>query len=168
MDGYLQRLQEALAAAIQGMSSEDLLRHPEGKWSAAEVLEHLYLTYSGTVKGCERCLQNGKPLLSPPNFHNRMAKFVVVKIGHMPGGRAAPEGTRPIGMPAEQVVENLTAKIAVMDALLGRCEVRFGARTRFLSHPVLGPLTGAEWRKFHWVHGRHHVRQILALRQRIA
>jgi hypothetical protein len=28
----------------------------------------------------------------------------------------------------------------------------------------LGPLTGAQWRKFHLVHGRHHARQIRQLR----
>jgi len=25
---------------------------------------------------------------------------------------------------------------------------------------VLGPLTASQWRKFHWIHGRHHVKQI--------
>jgi hypothetical protein len=29
---------------------------------------------------------------------------------------------------------------------------------------ILGPLTGAQWRKFHLVHGRHHVKQVLHLR----
>ena len=59
MDWYLERLHEAIASATRGMTTEDLRRHPEGKWSAAEVLEHLYLTYTGTVKGFERCLQAG-------------------------------------------------------------------------------------------------------------
>ncbi len=50
MDFYLQRLQEALTTATRGMTIEDLTRHPEGKWNTAEVLEHLYLTYTCTVK----------------------------------------------------------------------------------------------------------------------
>jgi hypothetical protein len=29
---------------------------------------------------------------------------------------------------------------------------------------VLGPLTGAQWRKFHLVHGLHHQKQLLRLR----
>ena len=58
MDAYLQRLQEAIASATHGMTAEDLRRHPEGKWSTAEVLEHLYLTYTGTTKAFERCLQD--------------------------------------------------------------------------------------------------------------
>ncbi|MGZ7099671.1 MAG: DUF1569 domain-containing protein [Candidatus Angelobacter sp.] len=35
-----------------------------------------------------------------------------------------------------------------------------------MDHPVLGPLTAAEWRKFHLVHGLHHVKQIRSLRER--
>lgn len=50
MDSYLERLHEAITSAIYGITTEDLRRHPEGKWSTAEVLEHLYLTYSGTMK----------------------------------------------------------------------------------------------------------------------
>jgi hypothetical protein len=29
-----------------------------------------------------------------------------------------------------------------------------------LDHPILGPLTVDQWRKFHVVHTEHHVRQI--------
>src|SRR5947207_10653414 len=62
MDSYLHRLQQAITSATRGMTIEQLTSRAEGKWSAAEILEHLYLTYSGTVKGMERCLQLGKPL----------------------------------------------------------------------------------------------------------
>ena len=61
MDFYLEKLQQEIAAATRGLEAAALARHPDGKWSAAEVLEHLYLTYRGTAKGMERCLQEGKP-----------------------------------------------------------------------------------------------------------
>jgi hypothetical protein len=51
-----------------------------------------------------------------------------------------------------------------MDELIAKWEARHGKQTRLLDHPVLGPLTARQWRKFHWVHGRHHVKQILRLR----
>ncbi len=47
-----------------------------------------------------------------------------------------------------------------MGSGLDACERRFGARTKIMDHLFLGPLTASEWRKFHWVHGRHHARQI--------
>ncbi len=45
MDSALEKLQQAVEDAMEGLSDEDLSWHPPGKWCAAEVLEHLYLTY---------------------------------------------------------------------------------------------------------------------------
>ena len=56
-------------------------------------------------------------------------------------------------------------RIAEMDDMIARCEEKFGSSSKLLDHPILGPLTGAEWRKFHLVHGLHHVKQIRRLRQ---
>ena len=56
MSEYIPRLQEAITTAIRAMGREEMLRQSEGKWSIAQVLEHLYLTYTGTAKGCERAL----------------------------------------------------------------------------------------------------------------
>jgi hypothetical protein len=165
MDAYLERLREAITSATHGMTAEDLGRHPEGKWSTAEVLEHLYLTYTGTVKGFERCLQAGKPLARAPLLKDRMRTFVVTGLGHLPQGRKAPERTLPRGMPAAEVTREIGPRILDMEDLIAQCEARFGKRTRVLDHPILGPLTARQWRKFHWVHGRHHVKQIQKLRR---
>jgi hypothetical protein len=164
MDAYLKRLQEGIASAIHGMSPEDLRRHPESKWSTAEVLEHLYLTYTGTTKAFERCLQEGKPLARKPMLLDRMRTFVVTGLGHMPEGRKAPERAQPRGMPADEVSREIGSRISAMDTVIAQCEARFGERTRILDHPILGPLTARQWRKFHWIHGRHHLKQIKKLR----
>ena len=52
--------------------------------------------------------------------------------------------------------------LVAMDATLADAEKCFGSRTRLLHHPVLGPLAAQEWRRFHQVHGRHHLKQIIA------
>jgi len=165
MDSYLRKLRDAIASASSGMSTEELKRHPEGKWSAAEVLEHLYLTYAGTIKGCERCLQEGRPLARTPALRDRMRTMVVTGFGFMPNGRKAPERSRPRGMDPEEVANAIGTTVAAMDEAISRCEARFGKRTKLMDHPVLGPLTARQWRKFHWVHGRHHVQQIRRLRR---
>ena len=59
MDPRLQKLQAEIAAAVAPMSTAQLTAHPPGKWCAAEVLEHLYLTYTGTIKGFERVVEAG-------------------------------------------------------------------------------------------------------------
>jgi hypothetical protein len=94
-----------------------------------------------------------------------MSAFVVTGLGHLPEGRKAPERTQPRGMPPDEVSRDIGPRISAMDEVIGQCEARFGKRTRVLDHPVLGPLTARQWRKFHWVHGRHHVKQIQKLRQ---
>jgi len=165
MDSYLQRLQEAIASATNGMTAIDLTQHPEGKWSAGEVLEHLYLSYHGTVRGLERCLGDGRPLATAITPTQWISALVVTGFGYLPEGRKAPDRTVPRGMPAEQVIQAVEGEIHAMDDALAKCESKFGKNSRLLDHPVLGALTAKQWRKFHWVHGRHHVRQIIELRR---
>ena len=165
MDFYLQQLQDAISAAIEGVSGDALARRQVGKWSTAEILEHLYLTYTGTIKGFERCLEAGKPMGGRPSAKDRVRVLVVLGFSHLPEGRSAPKNTTPRGISADKVIAEIGAKLAAMDEIIARCESSYGRRTRLLDHPVLGPLTGEQWRKFHWVHGRHHVRQILRLKQ---
>ena len=165
MDSYLERLQQAIASATRGMTADELTRHSEGKWCAAEILEHLYLTYAGTQKAFERCLQAGKPLGGVPTFKQKVAVTAVTECGYFPRGRKSPDQVLPRGMTAEKVVAEIGPRIAAMDAVITQCEERYGARTRVLDHPILGPLTARQWRKFHLAHGRHHVKQIREHRQ---
>ena len=53
--------------------------------------------------------------------------------------------------------------LAAMDQMLSRCEQRFGAGTRITSHFIFGPLTAEQWRKFHLVYTRHHLKQVRKL-----
>jgi hypothetical protein len=165
MDSRLEELKKALESAVEGMSSGQLSWHPGEKWCAAQVLEHLYLTYTGTIKGFEKVMAAGKPLATRASLKQRLRTVVVVGFGHLPEGRKAPENTRPRGLAAEQVRNDVGAKIAAMDAIIAQCEARFGRDVKLLDHPILGPLTATGWRKFHLVHGRHHEKQLLRLRE---
>jgi hypothetical protein len=169
VDPHLEKLQREVATAVGRFTSstvagEELTRHSPGKWSAAEIFEHLYLTYTGTMKGFERVLEAGKPKVTAPTLKQRVGKFVVIGFSHMPSGREAPKTARPRGLPTEKVLAEIVPKIAEMDAFLSRCEETLG-RGKVLDHPILGPLTVAEWKKFHMVHGLHHLRQIRNLRK---
>ena len=96
----------------------------------------------------------------------RVLTFVVVKFGYIPAGREAPAIVQPRGLPVEQVRDEIWAKLAAMDAVIARCEARFGRHVKLLDHPILGALTSTEWRMLHLVHGRHHQKQLLRLRKR--
>jgi hypothetical protein len=167
MDPRLEKLREAITAATRDMSAEQLRARPfqKGKWCAAEVLEHLYLTYTGTVIGFERCLAAGKPLAGTPTWKQRCSAALVVGVGRMPSGRASPKNVLPKGKPADTLLADIGSAMVRMDEVIGQCEGRYGTRIKLLDHPILGPLTGKEWRKFHLVHGRHHMKQIVRLRR---
>jgi uncharacterized protein DUF1569 len=165
MDTRLEKLKENLESAVDGMSRQQLSWHPPSKWCAAEVLEHLYLTYTGTIHGFERVIRKGKPLASRASMAHRVLTLVVVGLGRMPAGRKAPAMVLPKGLPAEQVRSEIGAKMAAMDAIIAQCEARFGRRVKLLDHPILGPLSAMQWRKLHLVHGRHHLKQLLRLRE---
>jgi hypothetical protein len=155
-------LKADLESSVGGLSADELRRCAPGKWCAAEVLEHLYLTYTGTIKGLEKALAEDRPLATPASLKQRLATVIVVGYGHMPSGRKSPSVAQPKGVDGEEVRGQIGAAIEKMDALLTRCEARFG-RVKLLDHPIIGPLSASQWRKFHCVHGRHHHKQLLAL-----
>ncbi len=160
MNSYLERLRQELEEAMGNASASDLGQAPAGKWSPAQILEHLLLTYQGTNRGLEKCLEQGATLATRATIKDRMATILVVNLGYMPNGRQAPERAMPQGMPVEEVRQAIVPTLEKMAATLDECERRFGSRTTIMDHPILGPLTANQWRKFHWVHGRHHTRQI--------
>ena len=165
MDSTLQRVQEAIEAAAGGMSAGQLVQHPEGKWSAAGILEHLSITFGGTARLMRKCLEGGKPLASASTLKQRLAVMLVTGWGYFPTGRPAPEFSRPKGLDGETALHTILQNLATMDQALAECEQRFGSAVKIADHVVLGPLTIPQWRRFHLVHTRHHMKQIERLRQ---
>lgn len=165
MDPVLEALTRSLQSAVDGLSEEQFTWRPAAnKWSVAEILEHLYLSYTGTAKGFEKMLAAGKPVFAPVTGKSRVRKLLVLRFNYLPFGRESPQSTRPKGLPPEKVRLDFPAKIAAMDAFIAKAEAQFGRGAPILEHPFLGPLTGAQWRKFHRLHGQHHRKQIIQLR----
>jgi len=119
-------------------------------------------TYRGTARLFAKVLENGELRVRPRTLKEIAAQLVVIRLGHMPTGRKAPEMTIPCGQPAAAVAGEVRAQFVRMATLQAEVAGRFGDR-RIGQHPMLGALTAAEWAKFHWVHSRHHFRQIDAL-----
>lgn len=168
MDPGLKRLQQEIAVAVADLTGSQLAWHTPGKWCSAEILEHLYLTYTGTSKGFGRVVEVGKPLAGVPTWKQRAQAMIVVGLRYMPSGREAPAVARPRGIPPEKIVAEIATALAGLDEVMSRCATKFGARTKVLDHPILGPFSVNQWRTFHLVHGRHHVKQIRGLRREMA
>ncbi len=164
MDSHLQEIRDRLTKVTAGMTVADLARHPEGKWCAGEVLEHLSLTYSATARALQKCLDTGQSGATKSTVYQRLGTFLITRLGIFPGGRQAPEIVRPKGVPPETVLPTLLVHLSAMDRVLAQCEEKFGRSCSLGNHPVLGPLTVHQWRRFHLIHARHHAAQVERLR----
>jgi len=164
MGANLDQLGREITEAMGGMALEEWSRHPDGKWCAAEILEHLNLSYVGTAKNLERCLASGHTVASADRGSKRWQRLAVTRLGIFPDGRKSPERVLPRGLPVEQVKGEILKNLTRMQNAIADCEARFGSKLAIADHPVLGPLTAKEWRGFHLTHGRHHLKQILRLK----
>lgn len=167
MNEYHKRMLEAIDAATAGMTEEQLSCHEDGKWCAAEILEHLALAFGHTATMLSRCIQAGKPLGGPPTLKQRLMSAIVVDVGYIPTGRKAPKITVPSGaLNGKQAIEKIRANLYEMDRLYLECQQKVTDRGWLANHPVLGPLKMAQWPKFHWIHTRHHMKQIQQMKAR--
>lgn len=161
---WLRRAADALETATAGMTDEALLWHPEGKWSTANILEHLARAYGSTAYILDKCVNERRTVASPPSWRQRVMARLVVTLGYLPSGVPAPEVTRPEGLAPADALRDVRAAIAALDAAAIRSVAHFGPHVRVANHPLLGGFTTSQWQRFHWVHTRHHLRQLAALR----
>ena len=161
MDRYLELAASLLHESTGRLSAVELSAHAEGQWSIADTIEHLARTFSGTAKGLERVLAAGRPAATRAGLRSRAASLLVIDCGYFPKGRKSPEMAVPRGIEPERALPLALENLRVMDDALARAAKAFGTRIHVLDHPVLGPLTVRQWRKFHWVHTRHHAVQIV-------
>jgi hypothetical protein len=165
MDVWLERLSNDTEAAIEGMSTSQLEFAPAGKWNSANILEHLAMAFGGTAKSMEEQLATGaKPNCRPATWKERVAVFVLTRLGYFPSGRKAPAFVVPEGADAETALRRFRDNLARMDRAIGETEARFGSRLDISVHPIIGPMNTHEWRKFHYMHSHHHAKQLRKLR----
>lgn len=164
MNAYLRQAQEDMESAARGMDTSALRRHPSGKWSSAEIMEHLSRAFASTTKLMARHLDSGEPARDTATWRQRLRTLIVIDVGYFPKGTKAPEFTLPKGLDAEQALSQFRETLVAMDKAITDCEQKFGSGTKFASHAIFGPLTARQWRRFHRVHTRHHAKQVAALK----
>jgi hypothetical protein len=171
MHENLERLASELVMVLSGLDAREAQSTPRAnpaKWNIQQIVEHLLLSYRSTSDLVQARLEKGTPTRAKPSVAQRVGQFGLVTLGFFPPGRQAPAAVRPT-LPAslctgEELARRVNEDLVAMDGVLSQAESQFG-RTRFASHVVLGPLSAAQWRKFHLVHGRHHKKQILRIRE---
>lgn len=160
MHRYIEQCRDGLERALAGLSPADAEVSTNGAWSIANILEHLDLTYTKSAAGLQRRLAKGDAPAHSRSARQAVARFVVVTMGYFPHGRKSPDQVVPQGRRFVDVAAGLAGHLLDLDKSLSESERVFGAARSVLDHPVIGPLSVADWRRFHWVHTRHHLKQI--------
>lgn len=171
MHSILSTLERDLASALRGLDDgqTQLRLSPDPAcWSIHQVVQHLLLTYASTITSFESRLAKGTPTRSSPTAPQRLAKFVVITLGLMPGRRLAPAEVSPPPparpLSGDVLSATIASSLTELDIIIAQAGHAFGTAP-CLSHFALGPLSASEWRRFHLCHGRHHIRQINAIRR---
>jgi len=166
----LDDLQLNLRATLTGLDAQAVQQRPAGRadaWSIQQISEHLSRTYGATIAAFEDRMVKGHCTRTSASMRQLLGQFMITKLGRFPEGRVAPEAVAPRSTVAmesgDAIFERLAARIAVMQTLLMQAEREFGRKQRCTSHMVLGPMSVDSWRRFHWVHGQHHLKQMAAI-----
>ena len=126
------------------------------------------MSIRGTTSAIQIRIDKGSPTLAKPMLRQKLAQVTLIDMGYFPRGRKAPAVVTP-NLPAslrsgEELTRKVHEELSSLDATSGKAEEMFGG-IRSVSHMVMGPLSIPQWRKFHLVHGEHHVKQIRRIRQ---
>jgi DinB superfamily len=171
MRNDLTLLQAELERSLAGLTDQQTRLRPRldsRRWHIQQIVGHLLLTYALTITALDTQIAKATRTRARLSLAQRLSQFVVLGFGWLPRQRQAPTITTPDPnvppVDGDQLRTALTAAIAAMDARITVAEQLFGRRRRAIRHMILGPMSLAQWRRFHLVHGRHHIRQIAAIR----
>ncbi len=167
----LQQLQQELVAALAGLDASQTQLSPAGqaangtpRWNIQQIVRHLLLSYEATIAAMEARLTKATPTKAKPSPAQRLWQFVLLRLQHFPGGRPAPEAVTPKpeveALDGPMLQAEVTAALEQMAQRIDAAERLFGPDRQAVSHMLLGPMSVAQWRRFHLVHGRHHILQI--------
>lgn len=166
MDAWLDRLRKEIEEATSELCESDWCRAPKGRWTSAGIVEHLGRSYSTTAKMLELAIGvGGPPQVRAARMSEFWKKILVVDLGIFPNGAKSPAMVTPKGDTGPVALERALTNLTRMNEAIAAAEARWGRKQAIAMHMILGPLNANEWRKFHYVHGHHHVLQI---RKRLA
>jgi hypothetical protein len=161
MDAWLDRLRREIEDTTQGLSAADWSRAPQGRWNGAQILEHLGRSYGGTAKMLELSLgSGGAPQVRAAKISERMMKTLIVGLGIFPSGGKAPAFVTPQGEAGPDALKRALSGLERIKIAIAAAEERWGSREPVAMHFLLGPMNPGQWRKFHYLHGHHHLRQM--------
>jgi Protein of unknown function (DUF1569) len=166
---------DEVAAELERFDSTSANVHPWGRphcWSVHQVVEHLALSMDNTRIALDERLAKGRRGRNLERSGTEwLLQLMILSAGHMPKGVGAPHETTPKGNLPEvrvrELIQRLESAIDSLDATLDQVRHRFGME-RVGRHFLLGPLRVDQWRRYHVLHLRHHMKQICNVRETLS
>ncbi len=156
----LGELPDLVLGPLRGRADSEWERGPAGKWTPAQIVEHLALglTLSAATFQSRRNHAPMKRRRRTPA--EQVARLFIFGLRRFPPGRKAPERTTPPPQIDRRAAEaHFLAAIEAWDQV-DRALLPERRADLFVKHPRMGDLTVEEWMRFHVIHARHHAKQI--------
>lgn len=159
---------DRIMGPLEGRNDDAWFAAPPGRWSPAEIVDHLASAIEQSAKGFGGRTDKPPMTRRPPTMMERLARLAVLGLGWFPVRLKAPSTTVPAARPDRAATEaKLRAGIqAFLDLETRLLPAR--AHDLFLKHPRLGDLTLPEFMRFHVRHAEHHRKQIVGRLQQMS
>jgi hypothetical protein len=156
----LGELPDLVLGPLRDRPDGDWERGPAGKWTPAQIVEHLALGLNVSAQTL-LARRNHAPMSRRRRTPaEQVARFFIMGLRWFPPGRKAPERTTPaVRIDRATAEAHFLAGVEAWDQV-DRALLPERRTNLFAKHPRMGDLTVEEWMRFHVIHARHHARQI--------
>ncbi|SDI42678.1 DinB family protein [Natribacillus halophilus] len=148
-------------AGVEDLTDEQLNREvEEGRWTIAQVLEHLFLIEKEMTRTIE------KELAKEDNEPARKKKPIELTLERSGAEREAPEPFQPTSefMTLAEIKERLDHSRATLMKALHVVEDDAILSQKSAKHPAFGTMDLEQWIEFIGLHERRHLKQIEELK----
>ena len=153
-------LPKIVLGPLEGRPDADWQKAPAGKWTPAQIVEHLALALEGCADGFEKRRARDPMQRRPASVRERVGRVCIIHLGWFPPLQRAPSMTVPAPHVDRAAAEAHFRRGVERTEELARLLLPARASDLFVKHPRMGDLTFPEWMEFHVIHARHHAGQI--------
>lgn len=154
-------IRNQLFDTISGLTDEQLNKHPEeGRWSIAQVMDHLYLMERAITKGIADTLAAD------------VSKKAAVKPIHLAVDRSLKVEAPAYLEPSSEflTLESMTEKLTQSRELLSEVTIHAEEEdlvNKSFPHPIFSNLSLKQWIPFVGIHELRHIEQIEELKAKL-
>jgi hypothetical protein len=156
---HLERLEPLILKPLHGLDGDRWHRAPRGRWSIVQIVQHVAIGIDLVARSF-RELAESSQMERQHEPQQTVLRHLTLGVGHYPGALKALPHAKPDAKPDPELV-SAQFRMGVEEYRdLSKSWSQESQLSRFVPHPLLGDLNLPEWIRFHYLHCRHHGREI--------